>query len=67
MLMDVRYPRDVPTVEALAISLPKTSSSSFDTTEVKSTVSVPISHGKTSGSTPRIVVAMGVEASKSKR
>lgn len=62
--MDVRYPRDVPTVEALTISLPKTSSSSFDTTEVKSTVSVPISHGKT---TPRIVVAMAVEASKSKR
>ena len=59
-------PAHSPTAEAPDTSLPKTSSSSSDTTEVKSTVSVHTSHGKTSENTPRTAVATAVEGSKSK-
>ena len=59
-------PAHSPTVEAPDTSQPRTSFSSSDTTEVKSTVFVRTSHGRTSASTPRTVVAMAVEVLKLK-
>ena len=59
-------PAHSPTVKAPTTSQPKTLSFSSDTTEVKSTVSVPTSHRKTSGSMPRTAVVAAVEGSKSK-
>ena len=60
-------PAHSPTAGVPATSRPKTSSSSSDTTEAKSTVCEHTSHGKTSASMPKTVAETVAEALKSKR